>query len=491
MRFAISLLFCLAFCTATHISAEVSFMGRQLPQSRNAMSLHKFTPFMPYDKFMVIQELKSDSAGNVVDSVMVVTEEPAPTPEWTDIDLLVTPEEAAAEAQESAYFIPRLYRQLPTGMYGTVVFDTYHYLDSLPLVPATHPSWAGDAFNWLDDVEFGTHLLNRTRQAYMTEHPLDVKYNVQWLPEPPKHYQALVDATTTKIVLKEIPLNNVAGNGPELDIEHRHWLRTFNGNLQFSQAYVSPNWYQGGNNNLNALLNVVYNVKLNEKLHPNLLFETNISYKLGLNNAPNDTLHSYNISEDLFQITSKFGIKAVKNWYYSINGSFKTQLLNNYPTNSSTLTASFLSPGELNLGVGMSYSYTSPKKSITFGASLSPISYNLKTCTNSRIDETIYGIKSGRHTTSEYGSSAECNFRWKIAYNINYTSRLFVFTDYDYIYSDWEHTISFDINRFLSTQIYAHMRYDSSTPRLADSTWHKFQLKEILSFGFNYKFSTI
>ena len=69
-------------------------------------------------------------------------------------------------------------------------------------------------------------------------------------------------------------------------------------------------------------------------------------------------------------------------------------------------------------------------------------------------------------------------------------SRLFVFTDYTYLQSDWENTISFDINRFLSTQLYVHVRYDSSTPRLEDSKWHTWQIKEILSLGFSYKFAT-
>ena len=49
----------------------------------------------------------------------------------------------------------------------------------------------------------------------------------------------------------------------------------------------------------------------------------------------------------------------------------------------------------------------------------------------------------------------------------------------------------FNINRFLTTQIFVHMRYDSSTPDCDDPDWHKFQFKEILSFGFAYKFATI
>ena len=105
--------------------------------------------------------------------------------------------------------------------------------------------------------------------------------------------------------------------------------------------------------------------------------------------------------------------------------------------------------------------------------------------------KTSYGIKEGRKSVSQYGSNAEAKLLWVIRDNISLRSRVFVFTDYDYAYGDWENTLSFNINRFLSTQIYVHMRYDTSTPDSDDADWRKFQLKEILSFGFAYKFSSI
>ena len=76
---------------------------------------------------------------------------------------------------------------------------------------------------------------------------------------------------------------------------------------------------------------------------------------------------------------------------------------------------------------------------------------------------------------------------WKITYNILYQSRLFLFTDYSRFQGDWEHTFKFNINRYLSTNIYAHMRYDTSSVR--ERGWSKFQFKEILSFGFSYTFA--
>ena len=115
----------------------------------------------------------------------------------------------------------------------------------------------------------------------------------------------------------------------------------------------------------------------------------------------------------------------------------------------------------------------------------------MRICRDRRIDPAIYNIDNGRRVQNNFGSSAELKFFWKLTYNISYTSRLFAFTDYDSAQADWENKLAFEINRFLTTQIYAHVRYDSSTPPCDSEKWKKLQVKEILSIGFAYKFSSI
>ena len=153
------------------------------------------------------------------------------------------------------------------------------------------------------------------------------------------------------------------------------------------------------------------------------------------------------------------------------------------------MKAAFMSPGELNIGVGMTYNYTSPSKKFVLDASIAPISYNMKVSTNRKISVTSFGIKEGHRTVSEVGSNAEVRMKWNIMWNINYTSRFFVFTDYDYLQADWENTFNFSFNRYLSTQLYIHPRFDTSRSKV--DGWHKWQLKEILSFGLQYQFKTI
>lgn len=382
----------------------------------------------------------------------------------------------------------RNYRTLDAGHFGPVVFDTYHFLEPIPLTPK-HDETFPEVYYWLDDLEFGQQLMEQTRQRYATYNPDGVRYNLAFLPETPKSYRAYVDPTTTKIVLEELKVDKEElAKDLTPDIERKKWLQSFDASLQFSQAYVSPNWYQGGNNNLNLIGQLMYHVKLNQKFYPKYLFEATVQYKLALTSTPDDSIHSMNITEDIFQVNATFGVKAAKRWFYSANLMFKTQLFNSYPLNSRQLQSSFLSPGELNLGLGMTYNYSNAKKTFTFGASISPLSWNMKTCIDRKLDETVYGITEGHKTVHKVGSSAECTLQWKIAYNIVYNSRLFAFTDYGYFQADWEHTVDFNINRFLSTRLYVDMRYDTTTPRVDDSRWHKFQLKEIFSFGFAYHF---
>ena len=116
--------------------------------------------------------------------------------------------------------------------------------------------------------------------------------------------------------------------------------------------------------------------------------------------------------------------------------------MTNYKSNTNDVTAAFLSPGELNVGLGMSYSHTNAKKTFTFDTSISPLSYNLKICTDNRLNKADFGIDQDKNTASQYGSNAEAKIKWKAAYNITYTSRMYFFTDYSYVQGDWEHTIA-------------------------------------------------
>ena len=58
---------------------------------------------------------------------------------------------------------------------------------------------------------------------------------------------------------------------------------------------------------------------------------------------------------------------------------------------------------------------------------------------------------------------------------------------YKYAQSDIETGMDIAFNRYFSTKIYLHARYDDSIEKNKHGNY--FQFKELLSFGFNYKFN--
>lgn len=138
----------------------------------------------------------------------------------------------------------------------------------------------------------------------------------------------------------------------------------------------------------------------------------------------------------------------------------------------------------------MTYSKTNASKSIQFNASIAPLSYNLKTAIDPHIDHDLFGIPQTAKSQSEIGSNADITLNWKIGKMVTYKTRLFLFTDYAYFLGDWENTLNIQFSRFFSTQLYANLRYDSSADKYAAPKWKRFMLKEILSIGLSYTFST-
>ncbi|MCH5224653.1 MAG: DUF3078 domain-containing protein [Muribaculaceae bacterium] len=343
---------------------------------------------------------------------------------------------------------------------------------------------------WLRDAVKSSQAQENLLYSYMIDNPMAIEYAYWDLPLPPVLLEE--DRSFIAFLNRQVVPEVDPGDADieETEIKKVYWLHKVGTQLQFSQAYVSPNWYQGGNSYLSMLFNFNWNVQLNPVYHPNLLFTSDLQYKVAFSSNPKGSYHRYTIAEDNFQYNLNFGVKAVKQWFYSFNLQFKTQLFNNFDENSDVRTAAFLSPADLNMGLGMTYTHTNKLKTFTYTLTISPLSYNMKACLkdNNIVDHATYGIPADKHVKNEIGSNLEYTMDWKITTNIAYKTRVFMFTDYKYYMADWQNTFSFDINKFLSTQVFVNLRYDGSTENYGK--WKKFMLRELLSFGLSYTFST-
>lgn len=267
-------------------------------------------------------------------------------------------------------------------------------------------------------------------------------------------------------------------------VKLKRWISNVQSSLQVSQTYISDNWYQGGTSNVNLISNQIYTLKYKD-YKGKILFENSVQWKLNIGSAPDDTVRNYNISEDVFRIDSKFGYQAFKRFYYSASIYFKTQLFNNYTRNTHDRVSSFLSPGEFSINLGLTHNYTSKNSTFSSSLSLSPLSYNIKTCIDHKVDETRFGIEDGKRALHKVGSSCDANLRWVPWRNIEFKSRLYYFTSYERVQIDWENSLNFILNRYFSTRIEFKMRYDDSVKPNDKGSF--IQMKELLSFGLNFR----
>ena len=260
------------------------------------------------------------------------------------------------------------------------------------------------------------------------------------------------------------------------------WKKTAAASMQFSQYSISDNWYQGGEST-NALLSEI-KLTSNYDDRQRVQFENSLEIKIGFITAPSDTVHEWKTNADLFRLNSKLGVRAIKNLYYTIAAEFKTQFFSNYRTNTNDLISTFLSPAQLDLSVGMDYKLNKNK----FNMSLmgAPFSYTFIYINDDDIvNPASFNVEPGHSSANLFGSKITANLDWKIAKNISYITKLEYFTTYDKVIASWENTFNFQLNRYLSTKLFIHARYDDGVALTEENDTH-FQLKEMLTFGLSY-----
>ena len=250
--------------------------------------------------------------------------------------------------------------------------------------------------------------------------------------------------------------------------------------MQFSQNYVSDNWYQGGSKSI-AILGIL-NGQLNYDNKKNIQWDNNAEWRMGFNSVEG-AIRALNTNDDIFKINSKLGFKASGNWFYTGAFDFSTQFFNNYKSITSTdVKAAFLTPVRVNIGAGMDYKY---KK--LFSLMLAPIAYKYIYVDDIvKVNPNTFGIKKGEKVLSEIGSSIKAKLSYSPSPEIQFDSRLSFYTNYEKVEIDWEIVSNFRINRFLSTRLSVNPRYDN-TQILAASEKARIQFKELLSFGISYK----
>jgi hypothetical protein len=264
------------------------------------------------------------------------------------------------------------------------------------------------------------------------------------------------------------------------------WHYRSAGSLSFTQSSFS-NWAAGGENSvaMSGMLIAGANYKSSEYIWENGIILAYGSQKQGDKEFRKTT--------DKLELSTKYGYRAVNNWYYSAMASFLTQFDKGYEyddnAGTKTLIANFLSPAYLNIAIGMNY-----KPSKAFSLFIGPLSGRI-TIVNDTILSTNYGLKANETTRNEFGGSVKANFNYDILKNVNLVSLLTLFSNYNdnpqNIDVDWQMLFTMKINKYLSATLNLQFIYDDDII-IADKDGNagpRLQVKELFGLGLAYKFA--
>ena len=250
--------------------------------------------------------------------------------------------------------------------------------------------------------------------------------------------------------------------------------------IQMSQTALSDNWYKGGENNFTIFTDQKLVVKRYDETKTST-FEATFDLKLSGYYTKADTVHAMRVSDNQFTLDAKYGYKAWKNWYYSTNLYAKTPIFEYFAANSRTPKSAFLSPLEVNVGVGMDYKKETKDKRFSYSLMLAPLSYNLKYVDlPRRVSVTSYGIDANHRALNKFGSTLTNKVDWKITKDLTWSSRLYVFTSYDGVQGEFENTFNLKVSSIASAMLYVYPRFDDTK---AGKNW---QMKEMTTLGFSF-----
>lgn len=259
--------------------------------------------------------------------------------------------------------------------------------------------------------------------------------------------------------------------------------------LTFNQAAIS-NWSAGGDKSaisLTALGNLYAFYNDGRRSWDNFL---NLQYGIA-----NTTSLGTRKTNDLIDLTSKYGYDVGHKWYLTGLFDFRSQFAPgyNYPSADGTvLTSDWLTPAYLLLSLGMDY-----KPNNNFSLFLSPLTLREVIVNNDSLAAVAaFGVDSGKKSRLEFGAYASLNFQTNLSKTAAYTGRLDLFSDYTHhpqnIAVYMTNVLNVKVTSLISMILSVNLIYDDNVKSVKDngkSGGPALQLQETVGIGLAYKFA--
>lgn len=261
-----------------------------------------------------------------------------------------------------------------------------------------------------------------------------------------------------------------------------YWTTNGSTGLNFSQVSLS-NWAGGGESSVSV--GSLINLEAKYKKGPSL-WDSKLNLAFGLIRQGEGDAANFRKTDDILQLQTQYNHNINDNFYLTGLADFRTQLAegHNYiEENGETrreLISDFMAPGFLLTSLGATYI-----KPDRFTLTLSPVAGKFTFVQNDSLSQAgAFGVEPGEKFRSEFGASLTSSYTQEIFTNVNFTTNLSLFGNYDTLSRidvNWEATLVMKVNRYINSTVSTQLIYDHDVLQ-------KTQFRNIINVGFLYQF---
>ncbi len=250
--------------------------------------------------------------------------------------------------------------------------------------------------------------------------------------------------------------------------------------LNFTQYAYSHNW-PGGENKYSGLTTIILNANYNDEKR--FTWTNNLDFRLGFQTSKTDKNRTFRPTNNQIVYSTNAGLKAWKTLSYTATVRISTKVVPNYSPNTDKVYEDCLSPLDVTIGPGMTYTYALGKKKRFTGAlTVAPLAYNIRYVQRESL-VARYGVRPGHHSTHAFGPTATLTYAWAIMPQVRWAGRFYWFSNLHKTQFDWTNTLTFSINKYLNATLNVHPTFDDIV-----KTNKGVRLAEDLGLGMSYSF---